>query len=628
MTALAGRVSLGGSDARQGPECERLVRAMLERMLGTRWPHVRFVTSGRASLARGFHASARPDHEGRRQALRSRDNASRILVIADARLDDDDAIDSAWREGVVVSDESPDEAAIRSAYLRWGDDCAGHLTGDYAFALYDPAQGKMLLARDLLGTRNLYYLVRGTTLHFASEAQALFADASLTAEPNLEAVARFLVNDYSDNGPTLLREVVSLMPGHTLVLDDRGARTREHAALEPVRQLSGLRDEDYAARVANALTLAVQRRIRRARGVGVTLSGGLDSSSIACLAERERRLSNLATQPVLALHSRYGELACDETANSSAVVRQWRLRAADCDALADSAWSAPSLALLPGAPLYYPSAFAFDAHFAAAAERGVDTVLTGEGGDMCLTRTPFDFVERVKAGDFRAVARLAFRPFFSTQGLRRGYDLTLRQAIPWRLRSAVHAWRTPPRDPILSERWSEAVALKRLEREVEGERTQTGDRRTATLVRWVQGSGQQFCTGRLAHFARRRGVTLEHPFLDAELVRLLLSLPSEQRYAPPLRKPKPVLRRAMRDVLPAEIHRRQSSAEYSSFVRACLVELHSEQFAAVAHPDRLIELGVVHPTLRLDAPDTSDLPLFYRKLAAIAMELWLRQLRP
>ncbi len=626
MTAIAGFVNLGARSEASRRETDELLAAMLAHLVGSEPRGLRVVTGPHGGFARGTARCGRePDAPRVANAVPTSDG---VVVVADARIDDDEACDAAWRAGVDPRAESPDERAIRSAYERHGDDCAQHLRGDYAFALFDPRAQKLLLSRALLGTRTLYYLEETRGLRFASEAHALFADGAREPEPNLESIARFLVNDYSDNGPTLWRDVVSVHPGTTVVLTLQGLRTMRHAALEPVEPLLGLGDEAYAERVAEALGRAVRRRILRSKGVGVTLSGGLDSSSVACVAEQERRRLGLTHEPVVALHSRYGNLACDETPSSLAVVRRWGLRSVEHDTLADPSWSAPSRALQAGAPPYYPSAFAFDALFDAAGACQLDTVLTGEGGDLCLARTPFDFVEPFKSGNARSVVRQAFQPLFSMEGLRRGYDLTLRQAIPWRLRASVRRFKRAGHDAILTDRWHEALEQRRLERELAWESAPRGDLRTATLLRWVHGAGQQFCSARLGYFARRRGLTLEHPFLDEPLVRLLLSLPSEQRNAPLRRKPKPVLRRAMRDLLPAKVYRRQNSAEYSSFVRTCLDELHRDALSAVMRPERLIDLGVLRPEVRLGSPDASPLPLFYRKLAAIAMELWLRQLRP
>jgi len=621
MTALAGLVRFergGASDPSDGLLLER----MLERMLDGPPDERRVLASSGASFARGRRLAGLRAVASTAEAPTIR-AAPDVLVIADARIDRLEGVDAELahaRHG----DESVDEAAIRLAYERWGEDCARHLRGDFAFALFDARQRRLLFACDPLAARQLVVHRDARGVRFASEEWALFADPTLRPEPNLEALARALDWLSTDDRATLYRGVELLAPGHTLVVDAKGSRLFPNWTA-PLRVRDAREgDEALAARLAVALTAATSARIRRATGVGVTLSGGLDSSSVACVAEHERRRLGAPARPVVALHFGYGDLDCDETRFSRAVVERWSLESLEVDALGLGEATSLARASRPGMPLYYPGAYAFDVLFEAAATRGLDTILTGEGGDLLLSSTPFDHAEPFARGEVLRTLRRLVKPPTSPAAWRRAAHHTVQQLIPWSLRAKLRPFRRLSPSPVLTPRWHAAVEAQRLERELYWEAQPLDDRRARTMLQGLHESGQQRGVATLSYFARRRGVALAHPFLDGELVAWLATVPLEQRHAPLQRKPKPILRRALRELLPARVYRRTDSAEYSSFNRASLV---GRDRPAVPRPTRLLALGLVRPDLEW-CPSSEDRQAQRRMLKVAAVEAWLRQLEP
>lgn len=634
MTAIAGLIDLG-FEAGPSDDASTRVTRMVEQMLGRRPLACFNATSGRSAVARGTLAERRGG--GERRGPRSPSGG--IVVIADARLDDDDAIDRAYDEGVDPNDESPDEAAIRAAYLKHGVACAAHLVGDYAFVIIDPGRRRIVLGRDPLGNRGLYVARRGRVLAFASEAHTALTALGLDAEPNVESIARHLVRRYSDNGPTLLRGVESVRPGHTQVFEAERTRSFRHSSFDTVVPLPTMGDEEVALILRDVLSKAVRRRLRRARGVGVTLSGGNDSSAVACLAERERRRFPRIEDSVLSLHSRFPGLACDEPEPFRAVVAHAGLRVAEVNLLAEPSWSAPRLALAPGAPLYFPSAYGFDAHFADAARLGVDTVLSGEGGDLVWGPTFYDELDEARAGRLFSVLRRTSGAGPWRRRLERTSDALLKPSIPAWMRRLAYPFRNHSDDPFLARRWQDAMALEFLNGLVEWEQGRRASATTAVRLRSLEQSGQQQATGRLAYFARRRGLAFEHPFLDRDVLRVSLAMPARQQHAIGWGKSKPALRRSMRGIVPDSVLRRRGCAEYSSFARAVLLDLHPSAFAEFTRPTRLIDLGVIRPDVRfglgIPSPDERreldkawHAALASRILQVVAMELWLRQLQP
>src|SRR5690606_19632498 len=124
------------------------------------------------------------------------------------------------------------------AYLRWGHDFVRHLRGDFALALWSPREQTLLLARDPLGVRPLYYAALPGALLFASQTRALWAHRALSPELDALRIAQYLARVFEDGERTFYRHVARLAPGHVLTLSgDRPPSVRRYFAFDPERTL-------------------------------------------------------------------------------------------------------------------------------------------------------------------------------------------------------------------------------------------------------------------------------------------------------------------------------------------------------------------------------------------------------
>ncbi len=180
-------------------------------------------------------------------------------------------------------DTGTDTEVLLAAYAHWGDACVSRLRGMWAFALFDRPRRRVLLSRDRFGIKPLYYTRQGHTLLFASEIKA-FAAAGVPMAPNLDTWADFLVASYVDHDParTFYAGVQALPPAHLLVVDlsSGGETLRPYYQLDEA--LAG-RESDQDA-FAHTLQQSVSLHLRSDVPVGICLSGGLDSSTLAALA--------------------------------------------------------------------------------------------------------------------------------------------------------------------------------------------------------------------------------------------------------------------------------------------------------------------------------------------------------
>jgi asparagine synthase (glutamine-hydrolysing) len=181
-----------------------------------------------------------------------------------------------------------DTEVVLRAYLEWGEEFAEHVHGMFALAIWDSRRRKLVLARDRLGKKPLYYVVRGSRVLFASELKALVAHGGVGRELDHEALVQYLACEYVPAPGTILRGVRKLPAAHVAVLDDRGFRLRRYWEVPgPARERVSA--DDAAGELIRLLDAAVAKRLVADVPVGVFLSGGIDSTSIAALAARHKK---------------------------------------------------------------------------------------------------------------------------------------------------------------------------------------------------------------------------------------------------------------------------------------------------------------------------------------------------
>lgn len=190
-----------------------------------------------------------------------------------------------------TTDHSDTEVILRG-YEEWGREVVEHLVGMFAFAIWDPERRELFLARDRLGIKPLYYTEAGGRFAFASELKALFQDPAVPRREDADALYRFLLFRVHDDGEgTFFAGVQRLLPGHWMIVADDGIRKIERYWEPTVNpEFTGTRsDDDYAAEFAERFDTVVGRHLISDAPVGVPLSGGLDSSGVACTMSRLMR---------------------------------------------------------------------------------------------------------------------------------------------------------------------------------------------------------------------------------------------------------------------------------------------------------------------------------------------------
>jgi len=215
-----------------------------------------------------------------------------LVGVADARLDNREALLESL--GLENRSDPPlgDAELLLRAYRRWGEACLEHLLGDFAFAVWDRERRRLFCARDPFGVRPLYYHDSERLFSFGSEIKALLSIEGVPRRLNLLRVAYFLEIATEDEAPTFYEGIHRLPAGHALLADSKGARSHRYFELHPTRRLPAASDGEYLDRYREIFVDSVGSRLRSAFPVGSFLSGGLDSSTVVCVARDLLAASN------------------------------------------------------------------------------------------------------------------------------------------------------------------------------------------------------------------------------------------------------------------------------------------------------------------------------------------------
>ncbi len=274
-----------------------------------------------------------------------------------------------------------DSEVILHLYEEMGARCVERLNGDFAFAIWDGRRGELLLARDRVGVRPLFYTVVGGTLLFASEIKALLADERVSHEWDLAALDQVFTYWSAVPGRTMFRDVRELPAGHTLCvkLDAPLPEPEPYWNVDfPDADAfdTTCSAADYADELRALLEDAVRLRMRADVPVGAYLSGGLDSSATTALM-RQLGHDDLHTFSIAFRNQQFDERPFQLEMARALGTQHHVVECGDADiahAFADVIWhcETPILRTSP-APM-----FLLAQH---VKQHNLKVVLTGEGAD-------------------------------------------------------------------------------------------------------------------------------------------------------------------------------------------------------------------------------------------------------
>jgi asparagine synthase (glutamine-hydrolysing) len=517
-----------------------------------------------------------------------------------------------------------DTEVILAAYAEWDEACGERFNGMWAFALWDAERRTLFASRDRFGVKPFYYRLDGGRLVFASELKAFRADPATRLEVRVSAVRDYVEQGYVDHTEeTFLEGIRQLPPAHSLTFGPHGLRLRRHWMLEQREAPS-----DPAGAVRDLLLDSIRLRLRSDVPVGTCLSGGLDSSTIACIVDHLLRTEAEAAAPVgprqRTFTAYFDEPGFDERPYARAVVERtgaephWVTFGPD-----DLVEALPAIVEAQDEPFGSTSIVAQWFVMREAARAGLKVMLDGQGADETLAGYHGyfgpHFADLLAAGRLRELrAEVAGYRALHGAGARTTAVAIARPFLPerarWLARGRVRGGSAllhpdlrglpPTPEP------NGARDAGRLRRQL---RLVLSARGLPELLRYEDRNS-------MAHSLEARV-----PFLDYRLVETLFSLDAGQLID--RGRTKAVLRRAVGDLLPPVVRDRVDKLGFvtpeARWLRGPLGELAADAFASRPFAERGWVDAAAART-RLERHRRGELDAGFELWRALNLELWAR----
>ncbi|HJU93461.1 MAG TPA: asparagine synthase-related protein [Pyrinomonadaceae bacterium] len=206
---------------------------------------------------------------------------SHLSITANARID--------GREDLIAKLPRPprtrdDAELILLAYETWGEDCVKHLIGDFAFSIWDSRSRRMFCARDHFGVKPFFFTHAGDNFLWSTKLNELRADPRVSDALNETAIGDYLLFGLNqDLSTTIFRDIQRIPPAHSLTLENGTITMRRYWTPDTSKEVRFRDAQSYVERFRELFRQAVQDRLRTDR-VAVSMSGGLDSTSLAAVA--------------------------------------------------------------------------------------------------------------------------------------------------------------------------------------------------------------------------------------------------------------------------------------------------------------------------------------------------------
>jgi asparagine synthase (glutamine-hydrolysing) len=498
-----------------------------------------------------WHFWTTPQEVGERQPLVL--EALPFRIVLDGRLDNRPELFSKLNISLPEGNRMSDAELMLRAYTYWGEKCLEHFIGDFAFVILDENRGQLFCGRDALGERTLFYGWYGKRLVVASEPWAIVGLDHAAPSLNESALAYLFARRASNGGETLFENVYELLPAHGMKVTAEGSRIWRYWQPDPSNRVRHSSDEEYAEEFRSILEQSVRSRMRSVTPVGVLMSGGLDSGSVACLAARD-----LAPEPLTTISYVFDELKdADERIYIDAIKQRWNTRSIQF--LADGFWPLknwPSWPQNPNQPDVNPFWIFAEQALSYAQKEGISVLLTGDSGDeLYYDNAGIDWAaELLSQGRFRELVHelwINIRIWGLRRTLARGFIQRAARKLVDRFPGgrSLHRKSAPPP-------WLTTLSCELIGRN-QRQPTNLAEQHSSLMGEYV---ARGYLTA--SFLASRYKVEFRRPYRDRRLVEYVLAIPPSQLYFHGLNKY--ILRKAMQGILPDTLTNRTDKTFFNS----------------------------------------------------------------
>ncbi len=528
-----------------------------------------------------------------------------LTITADARIDNRDELIPLLGLCDRSAETLTDSDVILAAYEKWGSQCPEKLLGDFAFAIWNSASQTLFCARDHFGVKPVYYYQQpGEIVAIASEIKALLCLPQVPQQIDPVRIGDYLTLAMEDKAITIYKYILRLPPAHSMEVSKLGTKMQRYWKLDPNKEIVLDSDKAYAQAFRKVFTEAVKCRLRSAFPIGSQLSGGLDSSSVTCVARNLLLESGEGSlQTISTIFDEVSE--CDERSFINTVLAQGGLNPHYIHGDQTS-----PLANIETILQHEDEAYIGPNHFypwianKAANELGLRVVLDGFDGDTTVSHGTTRLVELAHQGQWQtlikeaeaiaAMHKIAPYPIVRHYALPHLYRLILQgrwiafaKALQllhshfgqsrkllaidsgikpiWRQwrhwwRHSSHASDANDLPDWINSTFADSVGLKARTRAFSLPSEPPATLRQEHLLELNQGIFA-YTLEQVDRYAARFSLEVRHPFMDKRLIEFCLALPADQKLSNGFGRV--IMRRALSGILPEAVQWRFDKADLS-----------------------------------------------------------------
>lgn len=528
-----------------------------------------------------------PESQYERQPLRLHDD--KYAIVWDGRVDNRPQLIEELGAEVSVTEFTPDAELVLCSYVKWGEDAPKHLVGDFAFVIWDEFRQSLFAARDPMGLRTVYYHLSEDSFVFASDIRAITNNCGVAPKLNKLMVGLHILGRNHEPEQTYYKGIKQIVPAGRISVDRDGIKKDRYWQPRPWDKIEYDTTEEYVEHFRKVFSQSVESKLRGITPIGITLSGGMDSTSIACTAADFLKRNPTCDTNLTTFSSVFDDhKAADERSYIQLVVDKWGLK--HNYLVSDEFWAFRPLAnsdLFFSQPYAVPFQARHESTLRFAQKSGVRVILTGEGGDELLN-PGFAFLLDHLLG-FR-LKKLRLELKFVTKNSRKAfYNAAFWGLVPEPIKRVYGRLRTGK-----VPRWmnyelmkdSGALSLKGIG--TEGRKFK--DLHTETTFVGLRGLSQQPHFTYIRELWEAHQVEPRHPFLDLRVIDFLSRLPPDLKFRRGWTKY--LLRQAMEGLLPEEVISRPGKTVFNELLVTGYRE-EEERIRKVLHNSYLIEQGWV-----------------------------------
>jgi len=535
--------------------------------------------------------------ESLHEKLPFHDEKSGLVITADARIDNRKELSTK----LVIEDKEDvaDSYFILKAYEKWGEKCPEHLLGDFTFAIWDEDEEKLFCARDHMGVKPFYYFLNDEMFIFGTEIKAILATSLIHKKINEEKLALFLMRDIMDGELTFYEDIKSLQAAHFLIISRYKAVIDRYWTLNPNLQIRMDSDKEYETKFLEIFTEAVQCRLRSNYLIGFELSGGLDSSSIVCIAKKLLVEQDIDLESINTFSNVFDEIPeSDEKyyineVLGNAKINPYFFKGDDISPLEninEILWHQDQ-------PFFSPNTANQVKSYEKMSHKGIRVLLSGEGGDQIISHGGNYIRELFLTFDYKKLVE-------EINGQAQNFNQSkfciliselIFPSIPFSIKKLIGSIRKKNKDSILNKNLIKELGIE----EVNIDYILDGLGKVKTKEHHyfsIYNPLTQTVFGIMDRNTAIFNIEGRYPFFDKRLVEFCYSLPTDMKIKDGWGRY--IMRIAMEDILPPEIQWRQKKADLSYVYKRNLILFEKKALKKIIYSDndeikKYVDLNII-----------------------------------